>query len=330
MVIAPSDLDSALIAILADGEFHSGQQLGDQLGVSRAAIHNHVEKLATLGLDIFRVTGKGYRLAKPLQLLNSEAVKANLRVENQHVLMHLQHVTGSTNDDLKRFLAEQSELSAGTCVLAEMQTSGRGRRGKAWYSPFGSNLYLSMYWPLYQGLNAAMGLSVAVGIALAEMFAAAGIEGVSVKWPNDVYIQRKKVAGILVELEGQATSEGQAIIGIGLNLSMPENQLAIDQPFTSIHQHILEALDRNWWASELINRCIGILQTHDQQGLQPLIALWREYDHFYQQPVTLLLGQHEQQGIAQGIDEFGALLVQQEDGIKRYFGGEISVRNPTR
>ncbi|RUO19936.1 bifunctional biotin--[acetyl-CoA-carboxylase] synthetase/biotin operon repressor [Aliidiomarina iranensis] len=321
------DLDSQLVQRLADGGFHSGEQLGLEFGVSRATIHNHIEKLTTLGLDIFRVTGKGYRLAKPIQLLSSDKVRIKLPHELRELPLYLNHVTGSTNDDIRSIITNGT--TPGTSVLAEMQTHGRGRRGKQWHSPFGSNLYLSIYWPLLQGLNAAMGLSVALGLAVAESLTAAGIQEVSVKWPNDVYIQRKKVAGILVELEGQAGGEGQAIIGIGLNLAMQDTEASIDQPYTSVMAHLDKPLDRNWWASELIKRCIDRLTVHDQQNLKGLLDVWREYDHFYQQPVRLILGQHEQIGVGKGIDEFGALLVQQSDGLKRYFGGEISVRNAT-
>ncbi|RUO34428.1 bifunctional biotin--[acetyl-CoA-carboxylase] synthetase/biotin operon repressor [Aliidiomarina shirensis] len=321
------DLDSRLVLRLADGEFHSGEQLGAELGVSRAAVHNHIEKLTALGLDIFRVSGKGYRLSKPLQLLNENGVRANLPAELGNLPIHLHHVTSSTNDDIRAIIA--ANPAPGSCVLAEMQTHGRGRRGKQWHSPFGNNLYLSIYWPLSQGLNAAMGLSVALGLAIAEALSAAGIDKVSVKWPNDVYIDRKKVAGILVELEGQAGGEGQAIIGIGLNLEMADAGNTIDQPYTSVAAHLNTPVNRNWWAGELISHCMQMLSVHDAENLKSLLDVWRRYDHFYQKPVKLILGQHEQEGICQGIDEFGALLVQQNDGLKRYFGGEISVRNAT-
>lgn len=321
------ELDSRLLQLLADGEFHSGERLGATLNVSRAAVHNHIEKLTALGLDIFRVSGKGYRLSKPLQLLNERGVRSNLPPELENLPIYLHHVTSSTNDDIRFIIA--SGATPGSCVLAEMQTHGRGRRGKQWHSPFGNNLYLSIYWPLSQGLNAAMGLSVALGLAIAEALSSAGIENVSVKWPNDVYIERKKVAGILVELEGQAGGEGQAIIGIGLNLEMDEAQSTIDQPYTSVAAHLSEPINRNWWAGELITHCMRMLSVHDEDNLKGLLEVWRRFDHFYQKPVKLILGKHEQEGICQGIDEFGALLVQQEDGLKRYFGGEISVRNAT-
>lgn len=327
MIKRSRNIDDQLIEILADGQFHSGQQLANQLGVSRTAINKHIGKLDQLQLDVFRVHGKGYRLAKPLQLLRYEKLKQGIKEEQSG--LYVKRVTSSTHDDLKQLLkdAPANTLAAGTCVLAEMQTKGRGRRGRAWSSPFGSNLYASFFWPLEDGLNSALGLSVAVGIRLAELLQQAGIEGVSVKWPNDVYIQGAKVAGILIELEGQPTGEGHAFIGIGVNLQMPAHIVEqIDQPFTDIQSHLTEAVDRHQWAVRIINGMREALANFSRDGLADLVPVWRELDHFYGKPIRVILGQHEQIGIGQGIDNHGALLVRQDNGLKRYFGGEISIR----
>lgn len=321
------NIDDALIERLADGQFHSGQDLANSLGVSRTAINKHIAKLDALQLDVFRVHGKGYKLAKPLQILNYQKLKDSVHAAD--IPLYLKRITSSTHDDLKHLLNDSpaKTLSAGTCILAEMQTNGRGRRGRTWLSPFASNLYVSMYWPLNEGLNSALGLSVLVGIRLAESIRQAGIEGVSVKWPNDVYIQGEKVAGVLVELEGQPTGEAHALIGIGLNLSMPERfKQSIGQPFTDIQAHLHTPLDRHKWAATLVNDLRSILAEFTRHGLEPYVATWRSLDHFYGKPIRVLLGQHEQQGIGQGIDSHGALLVEQENGLKRYFGGEISIR----
>lgn len=322
-----SNIDEQLIQRLADGQFHSGQDLATELGVSRTAINKHMNALEGFHLDIFRVHGKGYRLAQPLQLLQRAQIQAALP-ENSAPL-HVKHITTSTHDDLKILLKNSPNhiLMSGTCVLAEMQSQGRGRRGRSWLSPFGSNLYASFYWPLPNGLNSALGLSVAVGLGLAQLLQQAGIDGVSVKWPNDVFIHGQKVAGILIELEGEPTGMGHALIGVGLNLDMPDRLLAkIEQPFTDVQRHLNAPLDRHVWAVNLIHHVRSILATFEEQGLQNLTNEWQRLDHFYGKPVRVLLGQHEQQGIGQGIDGHGALLVRQGNGLKRYFGGEISIR----
>lgn len=328
MALRSAQLDDRLIEILADGQFHSGQALADKLGVSRTAINKRINALEELHLDIFRVHGKGYKLSTSLQLLNHHLLKDYL--QHPQTPLYVKRVTSSTHDDLKQLLeqAPGNSLFAGTAIVAEMQTAGKGRRGKQWLSPFGTNLYSSFYWPLEDGLNSALGLSVAVGICLAELLEKQGIQGVSVKWPNDVYIGGKKVAGILVELEGQSTGDVHALIGIGLNLSMPERfGTAINQPFTDIQRHLDEPLDRHYWAGLLVNQVRNALSEFSRTGLAPSVVKWRRLDHFYGRPVCVLLGQHAQHGIAQGIDDHGALLVRQENGLKRYFGGEISIRS---
>jgi len=333
------NIDSVLLEKLSDGRFHSGEVLGKSLGISRTAIHNHIEKLSELGLDIFRIAGKGYRLSQPISLLNAQAISKSLNAYGGSSRLSIPYsvrpVTGSTNDDLKHMLSlaqkENRSLESGTAVLSEMQTQGRGRRGKPWYSPFGSNIYMSMYWPLHQGLNAAIGLSVSLGFNIARMLQDAGINGVTAKWPNDVYIERKKVAGILVELEGQSVGEGHAIIGIGLNLNMPQNSSSIDQPYTAVADHMNDPVDRNVWAARLMHACFSALDNHDQNGLRDVVEEWKTIDHYYNVPVELHMGRHIQRGVAKGIDELGALLLLQEgpgnqQEVKRYFGGEISVR----
>ncbi|CUS48443.1 MAG: bifunctional biotin operon repressor / biotin-[acetyl-CoA-carboxylase] ligase BirA [Idiomarinaceae bacterium HL-53] len=317
------DLDTQLLQLLADGKFHSGEQLGEALGISRMAVNKRIDKLTMFGIDVFRVSGKGYRLAHTLDLLNQTEIERHLNRPEIPVQLH--HVTGSTNDDI-RALMRTNSLPAGSAVLAEMQTAGRGRRGKAWVSPFGTNLYVSLYWPLKHGLNAAVGMSVAVGHAIAKTIQPHLHGQVNVKWPNDIYIEQQKAVGILVELEGQADGEGSAIIGVGANLMMNSDVSGIDQPFTSLKRHVKAPLLRNQWAAMIINAIRDGLQQHDRVGLQETLIDWPEFDLYFNKPVRILLGQHEYTGIAKGIDETGALLVEQAQGMKRYFGGEISVR----
>ncbi|PTB84593.1 bifunctional biotin--[acetyl-CoA-carboxylase] synthetase/biotin operon repressor, partial [Pseudidiomarina aestuarii] len=168
-----------LIEILSDGQFHSGTQIGAELNLSRAAINQYIKKLSSLGLDVYSVTGRGYRFNKPLQLLD-EAKLAKFLDREGDVNMVLERIVGSSNDVLKAVI-KQTPQTAGFAVVAEAQTAGRGRRGRSWSSPFGTNLYLSMYWPLENGMSQAMGLSVAIGTAIAKAFAESGIQAVQLK-----------------------------------------------------------------------------------------------------------------------------------------------------
>lgn len=314
-----------LIELLADGEFHSGADIGARLNVSRTSISHYVTRIQELGLDVFRVTGRGYRLVEPIQLL-SEAKIHQLLGADQANTVQLQRVVGSSNDVIRELAA--SERVAGFTVLAEAQTAGRGRRGKQWQSPFGCNLYLSMYWPLANGMQGAMGLSLVIGTVLAEALQEAGILGVEVKWPNDVLIDGKKIAGILVELEGQASGDANAIIGVGVNMAMPSwLSTQIDQPWTDLRSALEAPVDRNWWAAELIKRFRTALDQFEQQGLSPFIHRWLHFDCLALQPVRILMGNRELEGIAEGIDQNGALLVRREGIVETFHAGEVSLRH---
>jgi len=202
-----------LISILADGEFHSGEQLGESLGMSRAAINKHIQTLRDWGVDVFTVPGKGYSLPEPIQLLDETFIRREVAQGSVAVLP----VIDSTNQYLLDRLAG---LQSGDACVAEYQQAGRGRRGRKWVSPFGANLYISMYWRLEQGPAAAIGLSLVIGIVMTEVLRDLGADQVRVKWPNDLYLNDRKLAGILVELTGKTGDAAQIVIGAGANLAM--------------------------------------------------------------------------------------------------------------
>ncbi|HAS13695.1 MAG TPA: bifunctional biotin--[acetyl-CoA-carboxylase] synthetase/biotin operon repressor [Idiomarina abyssalis] len=316
-----------LITLLANGEFHSGQAIGESLGISRAAVNQHIHKLEELGLELFSVTGRGYKLARPIELLRSQAIEKETPAQwKNKPEFEVRSVVDSSNDQVKE-LAKSGTLDAGFSLFAEAQTAGRGRRGKQWYSPFGSNLYLSIYWPLDDGIHGAMGLSLAVGVALAECFTNLGIDEVSVKWPNDVYIAGKKVTGILVDLETSPEGAAHSIIGIGINLRMPDHVgEKIDQAWTDLNSELPQPVSRNKVAAEVRASVLSALQQYGQSGLSAFQQRWQQYDRFIDKPVKLIMGQRVCLGTCRGIDENGALLVEDEQGVRRYFGGEVSLR----
>lgn len=318
MTLTP--IRQTLISLLSDGQFHSGEQLGEQLGISRAAVSKHMAALKGLGLDLFSLTGKGYRLAVPLALYD----QAQLQALAPMAPIHCFPVIDSTN----QFLLERvNQARAGECCLAECQTAGRGRRGKPWISPFGCQLILSMYWRLEQGMAAAMGLSLAVGVAVVEALESLGYQGVELKWPNDLYYQGRKLAGILVEMSGSAGASCHLVIGVGLNLAMPAREGGrIDQAWAELRHINPELVDRNQLAARVIERLQTAMQTFEQSGLGSFVDAWNRLDHFAGRPVRLLMGDQEVRGIARGIDDRGALRLETEEGIKFYLGGEISLR----
>lgn len=309
-----------LISILADGEFHSGEQLGESLGMSRAGINKHIQTLRDWGVDVFTVPGKGYSLPEPIQLLDETFIRREVEQGSVAVLP----VIDSTNQYLLDRLAG---LQSGDACVAEYQQAGRGRRGRKWISPFGANLYISMYWRLEQGPAAAIGLSLVIGIVMTEVLRDLGADQVRVKWPNDLYLQDRKLAGILVELTGKTGDAAQIVIGAGVNLAMRNAQAGdINQGWINLQEAGVR-IDRNVLAARLINELRSALHCFEQEGLAPFLPRWEVLDNFINRPVKLIIGEKEIFGISRGIDSQGALLLEQDGVVKPWVGGEISLRS---
>ena len=306
-----------LISILADGEFHSGEQLGEQLGMSRAAINKHIQTLRDWGVDVFTVPGKGYSLPDPIQLLDEELIKLQIDTGSVTVLP----VIDSTN----QFLLDRLEtLHSGDACIAEYQQAGRGRRGRQWFSPFGANLYLSMYWRLEQGPAAAVGLSLVIGIVMAEVLRELGAEDVRVKWPNDLYLNDRKLAGILVELTGKTGDAAQIVIGAGINLAMRNVATdVINQSWINLQEAGIN-IDRNALAIRIIKELRKALQLFEDEGLVPFLPRWEPLDNFIHRQVKLIIGDREIHGISRGINEQGGLLLEQDGVVKPWVGGNIT------
>lgn len=220
------------------------------------------------------------------------------------------------------------ELEKGQVCVVEYQSAGRGRRGRQWLSPFGSNLYFSMYWRLDAGISAAMGLSLVVGVAVVEALSEIGCQGVKVKWPNDIYFQDKKLAGILVELSGQTGDAAHLVIGMGINISMPETDSTqeITQPWANLSQTCEAMPDKNRLTAHLINSITQALIHYEEQGLAAFVQRWQAIDNFNGRKVKVILQNREVHGIARGINDQGALLLDIDGDITPFIGGEVSLR----
>ncbi|MGB1197804.1 MAG: bifunctional biotin--[acetyl-CoA-carboxylase] ligase/biotin operon repressor BirA [Thalassotalea sp.] len=314
-----------LIRQLAEGKFVSGQLIGESLGISRAAVSKHIASLNDMGLDIYSVTGKGYRLAEPIALIDKTAILANLSAKALASKVEVHCLIDSTNNYLLRRLPEH--IKQGQVCIAEHQSAGRGRRGKQWISPFGSHIYMSMYWHLEQGMSAAMGLSVVAAIAISDAIKTLYQIDVQLKWPNDIYIEGKKLAGILIDLEGQALEPCHCIIGLGVNVSMPvQASHSIDQPWTDLQTHCTAPIDRNILIAEIISRLTARLNEHQEHGIVNMLERWLQLDLYLNQGVQLIAGEKITQGICRGINNQGALLLEIDRQIKPIYGGEVSLR----
>jgi|AntRauTorcE11898_2_1112593.scaffolds.fasta_scaffold17188_2 BirA family biotin operon repressor/biotin-[acetyl-CoA-carboxylase] ligase len=319
-----------LIRLLSDGNFHSGQQLGEHLGVSRAAVWKQLKKLEALGIPMEVVKGQGYRLAQPLELLDGNQIVSGLSREARRHLVRLfvEETLPSTNV----YLRERFEEGAGhgEVCLVEQQSAGRGRRGRIWTTPWGRTLMFSVGWRFDAGVAALEGLSLAIGVIVARVLERHGARAL-LKWPNDVLLaspagELGKLAGILVEISGDAAGPCEAVIGIGINVDLPaEFRIGFDQPIAAVHDQAPE-LARNTLAVELLEQLMPLLAEFENQGFSRWQEEWNARHAFAGHQVDVLRGDERETGIAENVDASGNLWVRQGDLRRRIAGGEISVR----
>ncbi len=309
-----------LLNLLKDGRFHSGQDLGEALGISRSAVWKQLQHLeAELGLSIHKVRGRGYQLASPLMLLDS--LKISTMAPNWPVTV-LDSVD-STNAEALRSIGQGN--SAPFLVLAERQVSGRGRRGRKWVSPFAENLYYSLVLRIDGGMRQLEGLSLVVGLAVMQTLRSFGVVNAGLKWPNDVLVGNKKIAGILLELIGDPADVCHVVLGIGINVNM---QVAdeVDQQWTSIRLESGNNCDRNALVAELSKQLDAYIQRHQAGGFSVLREEW-EANHLWQErSVSLIAGTNHIDGVVLGIDNQGALRLRVNGVEKLFSGGELSLR----
>lgn len=319
-----------LLEILADGRFRSGEDLGAYLGVSRAAVWKQLRALKRLGIEIQAVRGRGYRLAYPIEFLHADTLRSRLSASAQAAIPRLDIFAelDSTNTYLKA--RAQEGAPCGAVCLAETQHAGRGRLGRVWVSPFACNLYLSLLWRFAAGPAALAGLSLVAGVALVQALKNLVPRGLGLKWPNDVQWQGRKLAGVLIEIAGESSGPSHAVIGIGINVRMPDAAAQeIGQPWTDLIRCLGEAPSRNTLAAAVLEALIESLRVFEREGLARFLEAWREHDVMAGKSVQLHLPNAVIAGEAQGIDDQGALLLRVGDELRRFAAGEISLRMPS-
>ena len=311
-----------LLKLLKDGRFHSGEALGAALGVSRSAVWKQLQHLeAELNLPIHKVRGRGYQLASPLVFLNAEDIA--LKAPSLAWPVHISDSIDSTNAEALRLV--DAGCAAPFLVLAEQQTAGRGRRGRKWVSPFAQNVYYSLVLRIEGGLRQLEGLSLVVGLAVMQALRESGVQGAALKWPNDVLVGQKKIAGILLELVGDPADICHVVLGIGINVNM-QKATAVDQQWTSVQLETGLPVDRNLLVAQLGLQLKNYLERHTASGFAALQEEW-EQNHLWQgRAVSLIAGVNRIDGVVLGVDRQGALRLNVDGVEKIYSGGELSLR----
>jgi len=317
--------ETELIELLADGEFHSGTALAENLGVSRTAVWKNLQRLAEQGVQVESVKGKGYRIPGGMDMLDPGQITALIapHIHGQVRRLEVHRSLPSTN----AYVSALGEAGHGVVCLAEQQTGGKGRRGRPWVSPFGSNIYFSAGWSFEGGAASLEGLSLAVGISLCRAIVSVcgPQQGLGLKWPNDLLYRGQKLAGILLEMTGDPSGLCNVVVGIGINHGMTFQQgEQIDQPWADVSE--FAEIPRSELVAALINQLIPVLSSYSRVGFGHYLAEWQQYDLCRESEVVLITPARSIAGRAVGVSAGGAIRIDVDGVVKEYSGGEISLR----
>ncbi len=315
-----------ILRLLTDGKFHSGETIAQQLKVSRATVWNALQHAEKLGITIFSVRGRGYKLPQAIILLDEQLILNAIGEQRAWFKLEVHDHLESTNTYLMKKLSNGQAHAS--CVAVNLQTNGRGRRGRTWQAGLGASLTFSLLWRFQCGASALSGLSLAVGVALVRTLHSFGISQAQLKWPNDVLIGREKLAGILIELQGDMEGPSAAVIGIGINLNLPASlKQQIDQPVTDLASVAQQSINPNELLGILLKHLAEVLSNFEQQGFTEVRGEWIKHHAYHDQPVKMLHPDgRETLGTVIDVAEDGILLVRTAQGDQRFSSGEISLR----
>ena len=322
-----TDPAESVVRALADGRPRPRDALASLCAMDEAALDEGIEQLARLGVDL-TIGQDTVALPRPLDLLDPERILQSVpRLQPDAV--HVRFAVDSTNTVLAGRLSEGA--AAPELCTAEIQTTGRGRRGRPWISGLGQSLVLSVSWRYTTRPDGLSGLSLAAGVVLVEALAAGGFEGVMLKWPNDLVIDDCKLAGILVEASHQRLGSAVCVVGVGINLDLATGLAQmdpgrIDQPWTDFARAFGRVPARNALAARSANAILDACEQYRDHGLAHFVARWERLDVLRGRPVRVLSAEAPLDGVARGIDAGGALLVEHGAGVARCEVGEVRVR----
>ncbi len=322
-------MSERLLRALGDGASHSGETLARRFGVTRAAISKQVRKLADWGLEVHAVPGVGYRLERPLDLIDRAALVRSVRAPLAALTVHTE--LDSTN----RFLLDRRAPPAGALhvAIAEYQSAGRGRRGRRWIAPLGSGLCLSVGWQFAGAPTEIAALSLAVGVVVRRVLARTAGVSVALKWPNDLVFDERKLGGILLELKAEAQGVCHVVTGVGLNVALPRalHRKLCDWPSGAIDLATATGgspPSRTALAAALIDALAALFANYATEGFAPYRADWRAADFLAGRPITLDTDGARLAGKAVGVEADGALVVETASGVRRRVAaGDVSVRS---
>ena len=312
---------------LADGRFHSGEAMARELGRSRATLSEALKHAGDLGVELFSVPGRGYKLAEPIEFLDVASVSTMMGAAASRVSLEIVDEVDSTSSRLLAMAA--SGAPAGTCLAAEWQSAGRGRRGRAWVGGLGGSLMFSLLWRFDRGVTHLAGLSLAVGLAVTRALRQCGVERAQVKWPNDVVVDFRKVGGILIETSGEMQGPSVAVVGVGLNYRLGEQLEKIDQPAVDVAGCASPVPSRNLVLARTLAELASVLEAFEAGGFAPLRSEWRSL-HAYEGRRVRVMPPNEAAYEADVVDvgEDGTLVVSAGGRSVRLSSAELAAIRP--
>jgi BirA family biotin operon repressor/biotin-[acetyl-CoA-carboxylase] ligase len=324
--------EEALLALLCDGALHSGADLANRLGVSRAAVWKLVGELRERGVAVESLPRSGYRLPRPVELLDAHRVASGLADRGWPLGERLEVLFDIDSTNSYLYAGAVPAPGQPRVVFAELQRAGRGRRGRSWLAPFGSGLTFSVAWTFADAPAGLAALGLAIGAGVAQALRDLGLGAAGVKWPNDLVWQRHKLGGLLLQLRAEAGGPASVVAGLGLNIALPPAaRAAIAAPDAQPVADLAEALgarlpSRNTLAAVLAAAMLDTLELFSREGYVPFAARWRELDALAGSRVRVAQAEGSIEGEACGADADGALLVRVDGNLQRFYSGDVSLR----
>jgi BirA family biotin operon repressor/biotin-[acetyl-CoA-carboxylase] ligase len=320
----------SLLLLLADGQLHSGAWLGKELNVSRAAVWKGMERLRALGVEVQALPRRGYRLSSPVELLDARRIGAELGPQRIGQLRNLELLFEVDSTNTRLLGNAPPPCGSADVCLSELQHAGRGRRGRRWIAPFGGGVALSVAWTFSDGARTLPALSLGVGVAVWRALVRAGAQGVTLKWPNDIWFQDRKIGGVLIELRAEASGPAHVVIGVGLNVAL---SAAARREIEAGGVRVAAVVDacavapsRNLVAGALLDELLSMLGQFEREGFAAFRDAWMALDALSGRPAQVLLADTAISGTARGVDQEGALLLDTGDRVQRFVSGEASLR----
>jgi BirA family biotin operon repressor/biotin-[acetyl-CoA-carboxylase] ligase len=319
-----------LLALLADGELHSGSWLAGELRQTRATVCKGVERLRSLGIAVQGVAHQGYRLANAVELLDARRLRAELGAQQKPCLRRLELLFEVDSTNTRLLGATPPPPGSAEACLSELQHAGRGRLGRRWIAPFGAGVSMSLSWTFSNAASTLSALSLGVGVAVSRALTRAGAEGITLKWPNDIWFRDRKIGGVLIESRAAAGGTAHVVIGVGINVSLPalarEQIEASGAGVAAVADACVKPASRNLVAGAILDELLSMLLQYERLGFAAFRDAWMALDALHGRQAKVMVGEKSTPGVARGVDKDGALLLETGDGMQRFVSGEASLR----